>query len=61
VTTRHICFRLTFQKDIETLRGILPNVRRHLSFKNYNHVDFNYGKDARPMLYENILSQMNAE
>lgn len=47
--------------DIDHLEKVLPNVRLHKKFKNYNHCDFNYGKNSRTIVYENILKIINAE
>lgn len=42
-------------QDIETLRDRLPNVQQYRIMRNWNHLDFTYGKNARKYLYKDIL------
>lgn len=55
------CDLLVSERDIEHLREVLPNVRSYKSFKNYNHCDFNYGKNSRSVYQNDILKAMNSE
>lgn len=55
------CDLMVSERDIEHLKEVLPNVRKYKSFKNLNHCDFNYGKNMRALLFENIVQDMNAE
>jgi lysosomal acid lipase/cholesteryl ester hydrolase len=55
------CDMLVSQHDIENLKEILPNVRKYRVLSNYNHCDFNYGKNSRSILFEGILKSMNLE
>lgn len=55
------CDLMVAEKDIEHLREVLPNVKLYKNFKNFNHCDFNYGKNTRSLLFENILKAMNGE
>jgi hypothetical protein len=52
---------LTTEKDADRLREALPNVKRHKSLENYNHVDFNYGKNSRKLFFGDVLKAMNTE
>lgn len=47
--------------DVEHLSRVLPNVRKYRSMKNFNHCDFNHGKDSRIYLYEEMLDDINSE
>lgn len=55
------CDLLVAEKDIEHLRDVLPNVQSYKNFKNYNHCDFNYGKNSRALYQNDILKAMNSE
>jgi lysosomal acid lipase/cholesteryl ester hydrolase len=46
--------------DVENLRELLPNVKTHRSIRNFNHCDFNYGKNTRSILFNDIVKAMNA-
>ena len=48
-------------KDVDRLESLLPNVKLHKKLKNYNHLDFNYGKNCRTDIYDQILKTMNNE
>lgn len=52
---------LVSERDIEHLNEILPNVRKYRSFRNFNHADFNYGKNSRSMVFEEIFKAINTE
>lgn len=45
-------------QDVEHLAGILPNVKKFQVIKNWNHVDFTYGRNTRKVLYKGILADM---
>lgn len=49
-----------YSQDVETLRDKLPNMKAYRIMKNWNHVDFVYGKTARTVLYSDILKNMNS-
>ena len=51
---------LVSQKDVEHLKAVLTTVRKHKNFRNYNHCDFNYGKNSRELLYYGVLKTMNS-
>lgn len=55
------CDKVVAEKDAEHFREVLPNVKVYKSFKNFNHCDFNYGRNTRALLFEDILKAMNAE
>ena len=55
------CDLLVSERDIEHLGEVLPNVRRYKSLKNYNHCDFNYGKNSRALYGNDILKAMNSD
>lgn len=55
------CDMLVSERDIEHLKEVLPNVRKYKAFRNYNHCDFNYGKNSRGLLFEDMLKDMNSE
>ncbi|XP_020278819.1 lipase 3-like isoform X2 [Pseudomyrmex gracilis] len=46
--------------DVETLVSKLPNVVQieAISYKMFNHVDFLWGRDAKELLYDKILSAL---
>lgn len=48
------------ERDVEHLKEVLPNVRKYRSIRNYNHCDFNYGKNSRKVLFGDILNSMNS-
>lgn len=50
-----------FQQDILTLKKKLSNVREFRIISNWNHIDFNYGKNSRIVLYNDIVKSMNSE
>lgn len=50
-----------FFQDVENLKSKLPNVRDYQIINNYNHLDFDYGKNARSILYSSILESLNNE
>ncbi|CAO1343467.1 unnamed protein product [Diamesa tonsa] len=47
--------------DIDKLKSLLPNVRSCQVIKHYNHMDLMYGKNARKLIYSNILKAMNSD
>ena len=46
-------------KDVDYLESLLPNVKLHKRLPNYSHVDFNYGKNSRKDIFDQILKTMN--
>lgn len=48
-------------QGVDQLETTLPNVRARKSFKNFNHCDFNYGKNAKTLLYDDMMKAMLAE
>ena len=50
-----------FLKDVENLKTKLSNVRDYQVINNWNHLDFDYGKNARSVLYTSILESFNNE
>lgn len=52
---------LVSERDVEHLKEVLPSVRKYRSIRNFNHCDFNYGKNGRTILFYDILSEMNSE
>lgn len=50
---------LVAERDIEHLKEVLPNVVRYKSIKNYNHCDYQYGKNSRKVLFNSILRSMS--
>jgi hypothetical protein len=55
------CDALVSVIDVRYLKQSLSNVRRLRNFENYNHCDFEYGKNARWIVHEGILRDMNSE
>lgn len=55
------CDAVIAEVDVDRLQEVLPNVRSRKTFKNYNHCDFNYGKNSRQRLYENMMKAMTAD
>lgn len=55
------CDVLVSEKDVDDLEKVLPNVRSRKSFKNYNHCDFNYGKNSPSLFYKPVLNVMLGE
>jgi lysosomal acid lipase/cholesteryl ester hydrolase len=55
------CDGLVSELDIENLRERLPNVKGYRSIRNFNHCDFNYGKNTRSILFEDIVKAMDTE
>ena len=55
------CDALVSELDVQTLRELLPNVKKYKSIRNYNHCDFNYGKNSREVLFHDIVKTMNSE
>lgn len=51
---------LTSPIDVEHLKNILPNVRTYEMIHDWNHVDVMLGRNSRKILYQNILTSMNA-
>ena len=49
------CDALISEIDVRHLKEVLSNVKLHRSVKNYNHCDFNYGKNSRSILFMDIL------
>lgn len=54
------CDMIVSERDIEHLSEVLPNVKKYKVFKNYNHCDFMYGKNSRPLLFNDILKVMRS-
>jgi lysosomal acid lipase/cholesteryl ester hydrolase len=52
------CDGVISEIDIEHLKELLPNVKKHRSIRNYNHGDFNNGKNSRKILFNGILKDM---
>ena len=52
---------LVNEKDIKDLVKVLPNVKKYQNFKNFNLCDFNYGKNTRKLIFEDILASFNTE
>lgn len=55
------CDAIISERDVEHLNEVLPNVRKYRSFKNFNHGDFVYGKNARSILYNEMVKTINSE
>lgn len=55
------CDALVSELDVQSLREHLPNVKKYKSIRNYNHCDFNYGKNSREILFDELIRTMNAE
>jgi hypothetical protein len=51
---------LVSHKDVEYLKNSLPNAENHEIIPNFNHCDVTIGRNARKVLYENILKMMIA-
>ncbi|KAE8736782.1 hypothetical protein FOCC_FOCC017763 [Frankliniella occidentalis] len=47
----------TSTEDVKTLRDRLPNVKKYkrIFHDSFNHMDFTYARDARKLLYDDIL------
>lgn len=45
-------------KDVRKLVSHLPNAKEFKIIKNYGHLDFTYGKNARKYVYYDILRSM---
>lgn len=54
------CDILVSEQDVKRLKNALANVRELKSFKNYNHCDFNYGKNSRAVYQNDMLKAMNS-
>lgn len=54
------CDMIVSERDIEHLSEVLPNVKKYKVFKNFNHCDFMYGKNSRPLLFNDILKAMRS-
>ncbi|CAO1305917.1 unnamed protein product [Diamesa serratosioi] len=52
---------ISVTKDVEILKTKLPNIREYQVVNNYNHMDFNYGKNSRTVVYTDILKSFNNE
>lgn len=52
------CDMIVSERDVEHLSEVLLNVKKYKVFKNYNHCDFMYGKNSRPLLFNDILKAM---
>lgn len=48
-------------KDVERLVNNLPNAKEFKVIKNFNHLDFTYGKNARKYVYNDILRSMEQD
>lgn len=55
------CDALVAEEDVVELKEVLPNVRKYRNFKNFNHCDFNYAKNARTIFYYDMLQEFNSE
>lgn len=55
------CDGLVAEGDIQRLTTVLPNVKNYRSLKNYNHCDFNYGKNARTQVFTDMVQAINGE
>jgi lysosomal acid lipase/cholesteryl ester hydrolase len=55
------CDAVVAVKDFEHLRDELSNVKKYKILLNYNHCDFNYGKNTRSDLFEEIIKAINFE
>jgi hypothetical protein len=57
-----IAFLYFFRKDVEHLKTALTsNVREYRVIPNWNHMDFVFSKNARSVLYNNIVLSLNSE
>lgn len=48
-------------KDVGRLYNTLPNAKDFKIIKNFAHLDFTYGKNARKYVYFDILQSMERE
>lgn len=55
------CDLMVAERDVERLKESLANVPKYQVVRNYNHCDFNYGKNSRSLLYEDIVKAINIE
>lgn len=53
------CDAVVPESGVLKLKELLSNVRKHKSFENYNHCDFNYGINSKKLLFNDIVSEMN--
>ena len=53
--------RLVVKEGVDRLARKLPNLQHYEIVPDFNHIDVMLGKDARVLLYENILHYMNKE
>lgn len=53
-------WKFPFQ-DTEILKAKQSNVRDYQVLTNWNHADFDYGKNSRSVLYSSILESFNNE
>lgn len=54
------CDYLVSEFDIDHLREVLPNVQKHKNLENYNHCDFNYGKNSKRLLFDGVLMDIES-
>jgi pimeloyl-ACP methyl ester carboxylesterase len=47
-------------EDVEYLKTKLPNAKNHEIIEDWNHADVVLGKNAKEILYKNILKSMNS-
>lgn len=50
-----------FLQGAAHLKKQLPNVRDYRVLNNWNHIDFVYSKNARNILYKDILNSIQME
>lgn len=55
--------RKYFFKDVKKLYRVLPNVVDvyKIPWRNFNHVDFIWAKDAPKLVYERVIKIMRSE
>jgi saccharopine dehydrogenase-like NADP-dependent oxidoreductase len=49
-------FRSFYFQDAAKLRSLMPNSPKLKIISNWNHIDFTYSKNARKILYNEMLS-----
>lgn len=47
-------------QDVEHLAEVLPNTAHYRVIDNWSHIDCTYGRNARKVLYKDILKYFEA-
>ncbi len=48
-------------QDVSSLASLLPDLQAHIKYPTWNHLDFTWGEDATPEVYQKIIGMIRKQ